>query len=140
MAKKMSISPKNKDLLINRANGCCEYCKSPSNFSSELFSVEHIVPRSLNGSDDFENLAFACIGCNIFKSNKVTGIDPISQKTVELFNPRTMVWDEYFIWDLKFTTLIGLTDISRATIQALKLNRTPLVNLRRALVAIGVHP
>jgi hypothetical protein len=36
--------------------------------------------------------------------------------------------------------IVGLTPTGRATIEALKLNREPLVNLRRLLYAAGEHP
>jgi hypothetical protein len=36
--------------------------------------------------------------------------------------------------------LVGLTPIGRATIAALRLNRPPVVNLRRMLHTLGRHP
>jgi hypothetical protein len=140
MAKRKNISAKNKAIIQARAQNCCEYCQSPSDFSTELFSIEHILPLSLGGSDDMNNLVFACIGCNVFKSNKIQGVDPVTKSMHPLFSPRTMVWNEHFLWDTNFVTLIALSAIARTTIEELKLNRQPLKNLRRALVAIGVHP
>ncbi len=35
---------------------------------------------------------------------------------------------------------IGITEIGRATVEALDLNRIGLVNFRRALLKLGVHP
>jgi 5-methylcytosine-specific restriction endonuclease McrA len=64
MAKRVNVNAKDKALVVNRAKGCCEYCKSPADFSTELFSIEHILPISLNGTNEIDNLAFACIGCN----------------------------------------------------------------------------
>ncbi len=138
MAK--SISVKTKLFIRERAKHCCEYCKSPDSFSTELFSCEHILPRSKNGSNSIDNLAFACIGCNIFKSDKIQGIDPVSRTIFPLFNPRAMEWETHFIWNNTFQLMIGKTAIGRATIETLKLNRPPLQNLRKALVAVGVHP
>lgn len=51
-----------------------------------------------------------------------------------------MNWDEHFIWDNYFTSIIGKTATGRVTIEAIKLNRLQLKNLRRALLAIGEHP
>lgn len=137
---KSYISDKTKYLVIKRSDGFCEYCKSPADFSTEPFSIEHIIPRSKEGLDKIENLAYACIGCNIYKSNKTSFLDTISQQISVLFNPRTMKWSEHFIWDESLTSILGKTAIARATIEALKLNRQPLKNLRRALLAIGEHP
>jgi len=57
-----------------------------------------------------------------------------------LFHPREQSWDEHFAWNEDFTLILGLTPTGRATIEALHLNRSGLVNLRRVLYAIGEHP
>lgn len=137
---KSYISSSTKQAIFARAQGYCEYCKSPADFTTEPFSIEHIQPLSKNGSNDFRNLALACLGCNIYKSDKTTFIDPVSLQISDLFNPRTMTWEEHFIWDERFTSMVGKTAIGRATIEALHLNRRPLKNLRRALIAIEEHP
>jgi hypothetical protein len=90
--------------------------------------------------DNLDNLAYACIGCNIYKSDKTEFIDVVSQTLAPLYNPRIMSWNNHFIWDESLTVMIGKTAIGRATIDALKLNRLPVKNLRRALIAIGEHP
>jgi hypothetical protein len=137
---KSYISLSLKNLVLSRSKGYCEYCKCPSDFSTEPFSIEHIVPRSKDGLDELDNLAYACIGCNIYKSDKTEFLDVVSQAISPLFNPRIMDWDGHFIWDESLTSMIGKTAIGRATIEALRLNRRPLKNLRRALIAIGEHP
>ena len=137
---KSYISPNVKQFVIGRSSGYCEYCKCPADFSTELFSIEHILPRSKQGLDTTDNLAYACSGCNIFKSNKTVFLDTISQELHPLFHPRTMIWHDHFIWDDTLTLMIGKTAIGRATIEALKLNRRPIKNLRRALIAIHEHP
>jgi 5-methylcytosine-specific restriction endonuclease McrA len=87
---KSYISASLKQLVISRSEGFCEYCKCPADFSTEPFSIEHIRPRSKEGLDELNNLAYACIGCNIYKSDKTEFLDVISQEIVPLFNPRTM--------------------------------------------------
>ena len=137
---KSYISSNTKKLVFDRAKGYCEYCKSPSDFSTEPFSIEHIIPRSKNGLDHLENLAWSCIGCNIFKSDKTEFLDTITQQFFPLFNPRIMNWIEHFIWDEALTSIIGKTAIGRVSIAAIQLNRRQLINLRRALIAIEEHP
>jgi HNH endonuclease len=137
---KSYISAALKELVFKRAHGCCEYCKCPADFTTELFSIEHILPRSKGGLDDYINLALACIGCIIFKSDKTESIDPVSQQIVPLFNPRTMIWREHFTWDKTLTLMLGKTAIGRATIECLQVNRRQVRNLRRALIAIEEHP
>jgi hypothetical protein len=36
--------------------------------------------------------------------------------------------------------VMGTTPTGRATVEELKLNREPVVNLRRVLVDVGLHP
>jgi hypothetical protein len=134
---KSYISATLKSLVINRSQGFCEYCKCPADFSTEPFSIEHILPRAKNGLNELNNLAYACIGCNIYKSDKTEFIDVVSMEIAPLFNRRTMHWQDPFIWDELLTAIIGKTIIGR---EALRLNRKPLKNLRRALIAIGEHP
>jgi 5-methylcytosine-specific restriction endonuclease McrA len=59
-----------------RASQRCEYCRMHQSLQGAAFHVEHIVPLSLGGTDDVDNLAWACPGCNLKKSNRVTMIDP----------------------------------------------------------------
>ena len=137
---KSSISAVLKRIIIGRANRYCEYCQSSADFSTEPFSIEHILPRAKGGANNEGNLAYACIGCNIYKSDLTEFLDVVSGQMVPLFNPRTMDWQQHFVWDELFTSLVGQTAIGRVTIEALRLNRKPLKNLRRALIAIGEHP
>ncbi len=134
------ISPANRQLIFERAGRCCEYCKSPADFATEPFSVEHIIPLVKYGLNDLTNLALSCIGCNYNKATKIELLESISQRITPLFNPRTMVWTDHFLWDEIGTSVIGITPIGRATVQLLKLNRQQLQNLRRALIAIDEHP
>lgn len=137
---KTYISTKIKKIVKNRAFGYCEYCQCPSEISTDTFSLEHIIPRSKNGTNNLDNLAFSCSGCNLAKYTKIEFLDVISQIFYPLFNPRTMIWDDHFIWDELLTSMVGKTAIGRTTIEALKVNRLPVRNLRRALIAIGEHP
>jgi HNH endonuclease len=134
------ISPATRLLVFERAYRCCEYCKSPADFATEPFSVEHIIPLVKSGLNLLINLALSCLGCNYNKSIKIEFFDPVSQQITPLFNPRTMIWHEHFIWDEIGTSIIGITPIGRATVEVLKLNRPQLLNLRRALIAIDEHP
>ena len=137
---KTYVSTKIKTIVKNRAYGYCEYCQCPSDISTDTFSLEHIIPRSKNGTDNLDNLAYSCSGCNLAKYTKIEFLDVVSQIYYPLFNPRTMVWNEHFIWDEALTSMVGKTATGRITIEALKVNRLSVRNLRRALIAIGEHP
>lgn len=129
-----------KTTVINRAKNCCEYCLSQTEYSSDPFSIDHIIPRSKNGSDELDNLAWACLGCNGHKYNTTECPDPASGLIVSLYNPRHNNWNEHFIWSEDYLTIIGITEIGRATVEKLQLNRTGVVNLRNLLFQVGLHP
>jgi hypothetical protein len=129
-----------RDFVLTRAGFCCEYCRSPRNFSSDDFAVEHITPKSLSGLDDVDNLALSCQGCNSRKFTAISAIDPVSGLETSLFHPRIDIWAEHFIWSDDTTMLIGLSAMARATIQKLDLNRSRVKNLRRVLALAGEHP
>lgn len=135
-----TISARQKRIVAQRASNYCEYCRSPLDFSSTSFSVDHVVPRVLGGVDHLDNLAFSCQGCNNRKHTAVSAIDPITSNETRLYNPRQDQWSEHFAWSDDFTEIIGLTPIGRATISRLRLNRLGLLNQRRALHMIGEHP
>jgi hypothetical protein len=126
--------------IIERAGGCCEYCRSRADFATQSFSIEHIIPVSQGGETVLDNLALACPGCNGHKYAKTHAPDPVDGVVVPLYHPRKHNWPEHFRWSDDFIHIIGLTPIGRATIGALQLNRTGLVNMRRVLFAVGLHP
>jgi 5-methylcytosine-specific restriction endonuclease McrA len=138
----MSKRPTNeqKEKVKKRAGGVCEYCRSQAAYSSQSFSVEHILPFSKGGKTALENLAFACQGCNNHKYTATDALDSVTRKIVPLFHPRQQNWDEHFAWNNDFTLIIGITPTGRATVELLRLNREGCVNLRRALYALGKHP
>jgi hypothetical protein len=129
-----------REFIAGRAGGRCEYCRSPAAFAHQSFSLEHVRPRSHKGKRTAANLALSCQGCNNHKYNRTKARDPVTGITVSLFNPRRHRWRLHFAWNDNGTKILGLTRIGRATVEALQLNREPLVNLRRLLVEAGEHP
>lgn len=71
----MTVNEATKKLVRQRAKFVCEYCHS-SEASAALFAIDHIIPQSLGGSDNPDNLALACQRCNGYRYNFTTGIDP----------------------------------------------------------------
>lgn len=102
------------------------------------FHVDHIVPKSKNGTDELENLELLCISCNLSKSDRTEVIDPTTGELVAFFNPRDHPWREHFRLDIE--VLIGLTSIGRATITALDLNSTRRQLIRKAESQFGLFP
>ena len=102
------------------------------------FHLEHIIPLARGGTSDLENLAWACPGCNLKKSDRIQASDPESQAVVSLFHPRIQRWDEHFTWDEY--QLNGLTAVGRATIAAFDLNQERRVRIRQAEQMFGLFP
>ena len=134
------ISKTHRNFIASRASFLCEYCKAPQHYSPSPFDVEHILPKSLGGDSDLENLAHSCNGCNGLKSNKIAAVDPVSDVDAALFHPRNDEWHHHFAWDASGLLIIGITPTGRATVDLLKLNRSELVNLRSLLAMVGKHP
>ena len=115
-----------------RAANCCEYCRLPqSALPFANFHVEHIIARQHGGADELTNLALACDRCNAFKGPNLTGVDPISQQTVSIFNPREHLWADHFR-SVGFE-IEGKTAVGRATVRLLNMNARRRVQLREAL-------
>jgi HNH endonuclease len=134
------VTAKLRRAVVERARGCCEYCRCPDCFSPQPFSIDHTFPKSRGGRTEFENLALICQGCNNHKYDKIQGLDPKSKELVDLHNPRKALWHEHFTWSADFQQVVGITATGRATIAALQLNRDRVVNLRRVLLVTGDHP
>ncbi len=123
------MDPALKARVRERAGDRCEYCQLPQSDSPlAALHFEHIIPKSHGGSDDLDNLALACIDCNLHKGPNLTGIDPETNQVTELFNPRRQHWDDHFAW--RGIYLIGKTAIGRTTIRVLNMNSEDQLALR----------
>lgn len=56
--------------VLARDNWTCCSCGRSSREDGITLEVDHIIPRSKGGTDDFENLQTLCKKCNVGKSNK----------------------------------------------------------------------
>jgi len=137
---KLTITIDLREEVKLRANKCCEYCKSQDKYSPTAFTIDHIIPESLDGTSEIENLAYSCFLCNRLKSNKLKSFDAISERWISLYNPRADVWEEHFAWSEDATQILGITTIGRCTVKELKLNRDKLIEYRNCLILFGAHP
>jgi hypothetical protein len=128
-----------RDVRAQFAN-CCAYCRTAEELTVVTFEFEHILPRSLGGETVLENLCLACPTCNRSKADHTRARDPVSAQDVPLFHPQCDVWAEHFAWAEGATEIVGLTSIGRATVDALRMNRSQLVRMRRMWGMMGEHP
>ena len=126
--------------IAARANRRCEYCHAPEEVFNFAFEVEHLLPQSRGGSDDLENLALSCHGCNRFKSDFVRGYDDITEQEVALFHPRRDLWEDHFAVDPETAQIFGKTPIGRATVQRLQINRPQQIRARHRWMQLGLFP
>ena len=124
----------------DRAHNRCEYCQHPADYDCAPFVCEHVLPRVRGAGSTLAELAWACPGCNGHKYDKTQARDPETGRRVALFNPRRQRWSRQFAWSDDALYIRGRTATGRATVEALHLNRPELVNLRRALRALGEQP
>jgi len=140
----MAASPKLptqlREWVRHQANHFCEYCQANERWQYVRFTVDHIVPLSAGGTDAHENLALACFHCNRRKSNNQGARDPLTGEEVPLFNPRAQRWFHHFYWSLDGLRILGMTATGRATIELLEMNRSRVLDIRKADVEAGRHP
>lgn len=134
-----AIPARLRRLAIERAENRCEYCKLSQDGQEATFHIDHIIPIANGGRTESDNLALACVSCSLRKGARQQVIDPHSGTTVRLFNPRQDRWVKHFAWTENII-LTGLTEIGRATIAALDLNRPLIQAIRRVEMAFGRHP
>lgn len=133
------ISESLRQEVTDRARGRCEYCQTQQVIVVSM-EIDHIVPESVGGETTLDNLCLACVGCNGFKLDFQSGIDPETEQEVRLFNPRNQEWHNHFQWSDDGLEVIGLSATGRATIARLRMNRDAVVNSRRRWVEAGWHP
>jgi HNH endonuclease len=135
-----SISKSLRQQVINEAGYRCEYCRTSSRLTGMPLVMDHILPSSLGGNDERENLSACCYRCNEFKGAKITANDPVTNESVSLFNPRLQGWLDHFQWANGGTHIIGITAIGRGTVLALRLNNEDVVQARAIWISLSWHP
>ncbi|HEY4088288.1 MAG TPA: HNH endonuclease [Bryobacteraceae bacterium] len=123
------IAARTRAHVRERAQNTCEYCHLHQDDSPlAALHIEHIVPKIHGGTDHPDNLALACIDCNLHKGTNLTGIDPHTNELTQLFHPRQYSWEEHFEW--RGIYLAGKTAIGRTTVRVLHINSEDQIVLR----------
>lgn len=121
-----------------RAERRCECCHLPASCYLWPFHVDHIIARQHGGQTTSENLALACLHCNLHKGSNIAGRDANTGRLIPLFHPRQDQWRDHFEWTA--AELVGRTPIGRITIQVLAMNDPDFLAVREALLEEGVFP
>lgn len=129
-----------RERVAAQAGRRCGYCLTAEAVIGAPLEIDHILPESLGGKTEEDNLWLACSLCNDHKGNRIAALDPVTGLQVRLFDPRRQSWAEHFVWSDAGDRIGGRTATGRATVVALNLNRPSLVQARRLWVAVGWHP
>jgi hypothetical protein len=125
-------------IVVDRAQGRCEYCKLSQQGQEATFHIDHVIPVKEGGETTAENLALACVSCSLRKAARLRATDPETGTESVLFSPRRDSWDEHFHWE--GVRLVARTARGRATVAALAMNRPLILAIRTEEALIGRHP
>jgi 5-methylcytosine-specific restriction endonuclease McrA len=108
LRREVPLSRKN---IIRRDRHQCQYCGR----TTGPMTTDHVIPRTMNGEDTWENLVCACVECNNKKGNRTpeqASMRLIRRPTV----PHFFVFVHYFITipDDKWRQYLFLGDASAA--------------------------
>jgi len=108
----------------------CGYCSVHESEAGAELEIAHFQPRSVGGSDDLDNLVDCCPTCNRFKGDFHPANDPASP-AIRLLHPGRDDLTQHVREDADYR-LIALSPPGAFHLDRLRLNRLPLVALRRA--------
>lgn len=67
MPQRRQFTDYEKKTIYAKSNGKCAICGKPVMYKK--MTIDHIVPISQGGTNDFSNLQLACHSCNRLKNN-----------------------------------------------------------------------
>ena len=79
--KRKTYSQDTRKLIYNKAGGRCELCGRKLLF--EDMTLDHVIPLSVRGLDEVENLACVCLADNRFKNNIL--LEDFMERITEIF-------------------------------------------------------
>ena len=94
--RKVSFSHSN---VFVRDNYTCGYCGNVYSKNSKELTIDHIIPKSKGGKNDWMNCITACKSCNALKGNKM--LNDVNMKL--LFEPHVPTVSEYIMQKLNIT-------------------------------------
>ena len=74
-----NVSARQRKIIYKRCKGACTICGRPMSLNNpravnSYMTVDHIVPQSLGGTNNIENLRGTCRACNRTRMSDMTGI------------------------------------------------------------------
>lgn len=127
-----------RKLVIERADNLCEYCLISEEDRASGCQIDHIISIKHGGKTAAENLAYACIFCNINKGSDLGSIIWRTGELIRFFNPRREQWSEHF--RLEGATIQPLTDIGEVTTRIFQFNSDERIIERQLLIEVNRYP
>lgn len=94
MAKRISLSKKLRFEVFKRDSFSCQYCGSTP--PKVILEVDHIIPVSKKGTNDFDNLITSCFDCNRGKSdNELTSLPSSTTEKLEIIKEKELQYKQY---------------------------------------------
>jgi 5-methylcytosine-specific restriction endonuclease McrA len=94
---KISGAKANRIRILKRDNYQCVYCGSKKNLT-----LDHVMPRSRGGGNEWTNLVTSCLKCNLTKGNKtpeeakmVMSQKPFVPTLIENYGILQKIWEEH---------------------------------------------
>lgn len=107
----------------------CGYCGVSEIDSGGELTIDHFVPVSAGGSDNEENLVYACFRCNVYKTDFSPTEAHIAAEQ-RVLHPLRDPLDSHYSLDTDTGELAALTPTGTFHISLLQLNRPQLKSLR----------
>ena len=115
---------------VRRAyNYRCGYCGVRDEEAGSELEIDHFRPRSAGGGDELENMVYCCTACNRLKGDFWPGSG--SPTHSRLLHPQRDSLTNHLREETD-GRLIALTETGAFHLDRLRLNRAPLMALRRA--------
>ncbi len=120
-----------RDAIRRRFHYKCAYCGVAESDQGARLTIDHFQPISQGGTNDEENLVYACHACNEFKGD-FWQTDP----TLSLLHPERDDLSQHLVESIQHL-LVPLTDRGRIYIAVARLNRPETVERRRQVYQIA---
>jgi hypothetical protein len=123
----MAVSAEARAAVRTAFNGRCAYCGVSETSVGGGLEIDHFQPVAAGGSDDVENLVYACTACNRFKGDYAAASD--APESLRLLHPQRDDVGAH-VAEIAQGRLLGLTARGWFHIQRLHLNRPQLIEMR----------
>ena len=127
------ISAELRRFVVSRAQRRCEYCLVFEDDTYVGFQIDHIISEKHEGPTEADNLALACLFCNLNKGSDIGSFDDAGAFT-RLFHPRRDRWDEHFRFN--GPRIEGITKVGTVTTKLLRFNDAHRLDERRATMSL----